>query len=72
MRGNIEALRNIPVTLKKRKHFKKLKVKSDKEWLKDGQIYVAAGLIKSNILRAMIRSGSSFFNLYWKVIKPFC
>ena len=72
LKGNIAVLREIPKILKKRREFQKLKVKQDREWLTTGDIYVPEHLLNNRIFRMFKILYCGLFNLYWKLVRPFC
>ncbi len=71
IKGNLLIFKNYKVFLEKRKAVQKIKKVSDKEALFSGNLYVAPALInKYSFLKYAILGLSSFFNFYWKLIKP--
>jgi GT2 family glycosyltransferase len=70
--GNLAVIQALPILLKKRKEFQKLKVKSDHEWLRSGELYIPAGLIKGKVFTFFKQIYNVFFGAYWQLIKPFC
>lgn len=71
-RGNLAALAALPAILRKRRVFQKLKVKRDRDWLRSGDLYLPNGLFKGKNMKTLTKFYSSFFNLYWRLIRPFC
>lgn len=70
--GSLAAFYQLPSILRKRRAFQKLKVKKDRDWLRSGDFYVPERLFKGRILGILKRVYCGFFNLYWRVIQPFC
>lgn len=62
--------KNIPLILKKRKEFQKLKVVSDIQRLDSGKMYVSRTLIESNkLLKIFLNSLNIILDYYWRVAK---
>lgn len=71
-KSNIMVLKDILLFLKKRKDIQGLRVVSDRDVLSTGVIYVSPSLLKKNrLLRRSLKVTCDFFDLYWKLIKPF-
>jgi GT2 family glycosyltransferase len=71
IKGNLLIFKNFRQFREKRKAVQKIKIVSDKEALFTGNLYVAPALLKKySFLKYAISGLSSFFNFYWKLIKP--
>lgn len=70
--GSFAAFYQLPSVLRKRRAFQKLKVKKDRDWLRDGDFYLPEGLLRGKTLRILKRAYCGFFNVYWRIIKPLC
>ncbi len=71
IKGNILIFKNFSQFREKRQAVQKIKVVSDKVALYTGDLYVAPALLKKySFLKYAISGLSSFFNFYWKLIKP--
>lgn len=70
--GNLAVIKALPNLLKKRKEFQKLKVKSDHEWLRSGELYIPAGLMEGKFFTFFKQVYNLFFGGYWQMIKHFC
>jgi len=71
-KGNLAVLHQLPSILRKRRAFHKLKVMRDRDWLRGGYLYVPDELVKGKILRAVQKMYCNIFDLYWRIIQPFC
>lgn len=81
-RGTLAAVHDLPMLLRKRRQFQRLKVKRDREWLVAGQFYIAGaiqngsyvkgGFIQGRVQRAMLKGLNNLFTAYWKLVRPFC
>jgi hypothetical protein len=69
-KGNLAALRALPGMLDKRRAFQKLKVKSDSEWLRSGEIFVPAQLQKGEWMKALLKLYYRVFHQYWQLVRP--
>lgn len=72
IRGNLAVFQNLPLLLEKRKAFQKLKIKSDREWLRSGELYIPETLVKGSLYILLKQIYNGFFGIYWQIIKPFC
>jgi len=73
LNGTRAAIFDLPLTLSKRRAFKKLKIKRDRDWLRAGQMYVPPDLIRGS--RFMVVGNqllSGLFRTYWRFVRPFC
>ena len=68
VRGTFAALKDLPMILKKRKEFQKLKVKKDKQWLHFGEMYIPRHLMDRKALKIINHIINQFFNFYWRFI----
>lgn len=71
-KGNLVALSQLPNILRKRRAFQKLKVKRDRDWLRGGSFYLPNGLLKWKTAKTLLKFYYSFFDLYWRLIRPLC
>jgi hypothetical protein len=72
LKGNFLVLKNFPYVLKKRKFVQSLRVKSDKDVLYSGNIFMAPSLISKNkFVKYGLNILSSMLNIYWHIIKRF-
>lgn len=71
-KANLMALRSLPMIFRKRKTIQGMKIISDKDVLFSGMIFVSPYLLKNNcLLKLLLKSISQFFDIYWKLIRPF-
>ncbi len=70
--GTIAVFKYWPTIMEKRRAFQKLKIKRDNDWLHAGELYVPDNLLQYKFMYALKNLYSSFFNLYWLIIKPLC
>jgi GT2 family glycosyltransferase len=69
-KGEIEFFKKYKLVREKRKRIRKLRKVSDKDVLHSGDLYISPGLVNGNkLVNFLAGSITSFFNLYWKVIK---
>jgi hypothetical protein len=71
-KGNLAVLTQLPVILRKRRAFQKLKIKRDRDWLRSGDFYLPGELFQGKTLTVLTKFYNSFFDLYWKLIRPLC
>lgn len=71
-RGNFAIIRDLPIVMQARKSVSPYKKKKDKDWLKAGDLFVPETVSNKRFLRLLIKSYNHLFNLYWRLIKPFC
>lgn len=72
LRGCLAFLASLPQALKKRRRFMPHKRLRDRDWLSSGEMYAPPALVKSRLTRLILKSWSSFFGLYWKLIRRWC
>ena len=71
-KGSFYSFKSLPEFLAKRKKIQAIRRVSDKEVLFSGPIYVSPSLIEnSKILKLLLKTINSFFDIYWKSVKPF-
>lgn len=69
-KSNFMALKKIPAFLEKRRRIQKLRRVSDRQVLHSGNIYLAPSLLKNNsFLTFLLKGISSFFDIYWKLVR---
>lgn len=71
-KANQEVIETLPKILKKRQEFQPLKVKSDRDWLKAGDIYVSQNLKPSRLLLILNKIYGFLMSFYWSMISVFC
>lgn len=70
LEGNILVFKKFREVLDKRKFVQSIKIKSDKDVMFSGQLYVAPALIqKFGFIKITINGLSAFLDIYWRIIK---
>ncbi|NJK39694.1 MAG: glycosyltransferase family 2 protein [Oscillatoriales cyanobacterium RM1_1_9] len=72
-KANRAVIEQLPRILQKRRQFKALKLKSDRDWLGAGNLYIPASVINLKSIPSPLQYlGNSLLNLYWRLIRPMC
>lgn len=70
IQGNLLVFKKFREVLDKRKFVQSIKIKSDKDVLFSGQLYVAHALIrKYGFVKIAINWLSAFFDIYWRIVR---
>lgn len=72
LRANLAVVGSLPSLMRKRRAFRKLKVKRDRDWLRSGELYIPASLRLRGAGAVLKLLLELFFNAYWSLIRPFC
>ena len=70
-RANLNVIKNFSKILKKRKEIQKRRRVLDKEVIFPGEIYISPTLLKNPVMHFFLNLLNNFFNVYWKLVKPF-
>ncbi len=70
VRGSFAALKDFGTLMQKRRRFKTLKNKRDREWLKKGDMFVPDSLVKPGLLQSFAQLYYKLLNGYWSLVKP--
>ena len=69
VQGNLLVFKKFREVLDKRKFVQSIKIKSDKEVMFSGELYVAPALLKKfGFIKTAIGGLSSFLNVYWQIV----
>lgn len=69
IQGNLLVFKKFREVLDKRKFVQSIKIKSDKEVMFSGELYVAPALLKKfGFIKTAIGGLSSFLNVYWQIV----
>ena len=71
-KGTWAAVCEFPNLIRKRQAFQRIKIKADRDWLREGELFVPHQLVKGKLFKIILKAYSVFFNLYWRVIRPLC
>lgn len=72
LRAMSDVISNLNNLMRKRNAFMKIKVVSDRDWLKSGNFLVPSKLLNNDLLRFMKETFCALLNAYWKIVQPFC
>jgi GT2 family glycosyltransferase len=72
IKGNLAAIKDLPMIIKKRRAFQRLKVVRDRDWLTSGEMYVTVGQSQKLPMVLAQKALYGLFGLYWALIKPLC
>ncbi|KAA3657427.1 MAG: glycosyltransferase family 2 protein [Chloroflexi bacterium] len=65
LRGTVAVFKDMPMILKKRNDFQKLKIVKDEKWLHRGEMFVPSHLMDRKIMDILNKIVCNCFNFYW-------
>lgn len=70
-KANAAVWKSLPAIRQKRRHFKSIKLLSDRAWLKAGKMYVPPSFCKNKPLLYVHNALNTIFSAYWALIRIF-
>lgn len=73
-KANWNVVQRLPQILEKRRQFRSLKLKRDRDWLRSGEIYIPSSVVKSKSLFSQVKEilSQGFIAPYWRLVSWFC